>query len=199
MGSDRHYPEEAPVHRVTVDGFWIDRTPVTNRQFPRLRRRDRPRHVRRETARSEGLSRRLAADAVGRLAGLFAPDHPVDLRDWSQWWTFRFGANWRQPTGRRATSTVSTTTRSFTSPTPMRSLCALGRQGSADRGGMGVRRPRRARRRRVRLGRRIHARRPAHGQHLAGRVPARKPLRRRLCADLAGKRVSAERLRPLTT
>jgi formylglycine-generating enzyme len=30
MGSDRHYPEEAPVHRVTVGGFWIDRTPVTN-------------------------------------------------------------------------------------------------------------------------------------------------------------------------
>jgi formylglycine-generating enzyme len=33
MGSDRHYPEEAPVHRVTVDGFWIDHAPVTNRQF----------------------------------------------------------------------------------------------------------------------------------------------------------------------
>src|SRR5690348_17919339 len=33
MGSNDHYPEEAPVHRVTVDGFWIDRTPVTNRQF----------------------------------------------------------------------------------------------------------------------------------------------------------------------
>jgi formylglycine-generating enzyme required for sulfatase activity len=33
MGSDRHYPEEAPAHRVTVDGFWIDRTPVTNRKF----------------------------------------------------------------------------------------------------------------------------------------------------------------------
>ena len=32
MGSDRHYPEEAPSHRVTVDGFWIDKTPVTNRQ-----------------------------------------------------------------------------------------------------------------------------------------------------------------------
>ena len=33
MGSDKHYPEEAPVHRVTVDEFAIDRTPVTNRQF----------------------------------------------------------------------------------------------------------------------------------------------------------------------
>jgi formylglycine-generating enzyme len=33
MGSDRHYPEEAPVHRVTVAGFLIDRTPVTNREF----------------------------------------------------------------------------------------------------------------------------------------------------------------------
>ena len=33
MGSDRHYPEEAPAHSVTVKPFWIDRTPVTNRQF----------------------------------------------------------------------------------------------------------------------------------------------------------------------
>jgi formylglycine-generating enzyme required for sulfatase activity len=33
MGSDRHYPEETPVHRVTVSDFWIDRAPITNRQF----------------------------------------------------------------------------------------------------------------------------------------------------------------------
>jgi len=36
VGSDRHYPEEAPVHRVTIDGFWIDRTPVTNAEFLRF-------------------------------------------------------------------------------------------------------------------------------------------------------------------
>ena len=35
MGSGKHYPEEAPAHPVTVDGFRIDRTPVTNRQFKR--------------------------------------------------------------------------------------------------------------------------------------------------------------------
>ena len=36
MGSASHYAEERPVHRVTVDGFWIDRTPVTNEQFARF-------------------------------------------------------------------------------------------------------------------------------------------------------------------
>src|SRR3954468_23076714 len=33
MGSQKHYPEERPVHRVTVDGFWIDKFPVTNARF----------------------------------------------------------------------------------------------------------------------------------------------------------------------
>jgi formylglycine-generating enzyme required for sulfatase activity len=33
MGCDKHYPEEAPAHRVTLDSFWINRTPVTNRAF----------------------------------------------------------------------------------------------------------------------------------------------------------------------
>src|ERR1700753_3235964 len=37
MGSDKHYPEEAPSHSVAVDGFWIDRTPVTNAQFKAFR------------------------------------------------------------------------------------------------------------------------------------------------------------------
>src|ERR671911_2223874 len=36
MGSDGHYPEEAPAHRVTVDGFWMDRCAVTNAEFRRF-------------------------------------------------------------------------------------------------------------------------------------------------------------------
>ena len=39
MGSDRHYPEEAPAHKVTVGGFWIDAGPVTNREFGRFVRK----------------------------------------------------------------------------------------------------------------------------------------------------------------
>src|SRR5580692_5057329 len=70
----------------------------------------------------------------------------------------------------------------------------MGGQGPADRGRMGVRRARRARRCRVCLGRRVHARRQAHGQYLAGQFPAREFVHRRLLAHLAGNGVSAERL-----
>lgn len=36
MGSDDFYPEERPVHRVTVDGFWMDKYPVTSAEFRRF-------------------------------------------------------------------------------------------------------------------------------------------------------------------
>ena len=72
MGSDHHYPEEAPVHRVTVDGFWIDRTPVTNRQFKAFVKATGHVTYGRDSARSEGLSRRVAAHDLCRLAGVRA-------------------------------------------------------------------------------------------------------------------------------
>jgi len=94
MGSDRHYPEEAPVHRVTVDGFWIDRTTVTNRQFEDF-----------VTATGHVTFAEIPPDPndyPGALphmlyAGslVFTPPHrPVDLRDWSRWWAFLKGASW---------------------------------------------------------------------------------------------------------
>ena len=102
MGSDNHYPEEAPVHRVNVDGFWIDRTPVTNRQFKRIRQGDGPRHYRRDPAGPEGLSRRAAAYALRRVAGILAAHARVDLARLEQWWRFMKGADWRHPYGPRS-------------------------------------------------------------------------------------------------
>jgi sulfatase modifying factor 1 len=99
MGSDRHYPEEAPVHRVTVDAFWMDRTPITNRQFKAFVRATG--HVTSAQIVPE------AKDYPGALphmlyAGslVFAPpERPVDLRKWGEWWTFLKGADWRHPYG----------------------------------------------------------------------------------------------------
>jgi formylglycine-generating enzyme required for sulfatase activity len=103
MGSDEHYAEEAPVHRVTVEALRIDRTPVTNREF-------------REFVKATGhvTFAEIAPDPKdypGALSNMLkagslvfnSPKHPVDdLRDWSQWWTFKFGANWRRPYGPRS-------------------------------------------------------------------------------------------------
>src|SRR5229473_3462734 len=62
MGSNDHYPEEAPVHRVTVDGFWIDRTPVTNRQFKAFVK----------ATGHKRLSGRITPHALCRIAGVRA-------------------------------------------------------------------------------------------------------------------------------
>jgi len=99
MGSDRHYPEEKPVHHVQVDGFWIDRTPVTNAQFRAF-----------VEATGHVTFAEIAPDAKdypGALPEMLQPGslvftppgRPVDLRDFSQWWQFRFGADWRHPEG----------------------------------------------------------------------------------------------------
>ena len=99
MGSDRHYPEEAPVHRVTVDGFWIDRTPVTNAQFRRFV--EATGHVTLAEIAPKAEDYPGALPHMLRAGSLVfdPPSRPVDLRDWSQWWTFRFGATWRKPYG----------------------------------------------------------------------------------------------------
>jgi sulfatase modifying factor 1 len=99
MGSDRHYPEEAPVHRVTVEGFWIDRTPVTNRQFKEFVKATG--HVTfAETAPDP-------KDYPGSLPHMIyagslvftPPAGPVDLRNFGEWWSLMQGANWRRPYG----------------------------------------------------------------------------------------------------
>nr|WP_262300287.1 formylglycine-generating enzyme family protein [Microvirga sp. HBU67692] len=99
MGSDRHYPEEAPVHRVTVDGLWMDRTPVTNRQFREFVRATG--HVTMAERKPDPKDYPGALPHMLKAGSLVfkPPRGPVDLRDWSRWWKFRFGATWRHPTG----------------------------------------------------------------------------------------------------
>jgi formylglycine-generating enzyme len=99
MGSDVHYPEEAPVHLVTVDGFWMDITPVTNADFARFVR---------ETGYVTLSERPLSSqDYPGVPEELLVPGSlvfqqprgPVALDDISAWWKFIPGADWRHPEG----------------------------------------------------------------------------------------------------
>ena len=97
MGSDRHYAEEAPAHAVAVDGFWIDATPVTNAQFRRFV--EVTGHVTWAEISPDPKDYPGAKPSMLKAGGLVftPPKRPVDLRDWSQWWSFTFGASWRRP------------------------------------------------------------------------------------------------------
>jgi formylglycine-generating enzyme required for sulfatase activity len=99
MGSDRHYPEESPVHRVTVDGFWIDRAPITNREFRRFVEATGHVTVAETPPNPDDYPGALPHMLKAGSLTFDPPTHPVDLRDWSRWWTFRFGATWRKPYG----------------------------------------------------------------------------------------------------
>ena len=102
MGSDRHYPEEAPAHDVSVDGFWMDRAPVTNRDF--LQFVNATGYVTLAEKKPDPADYPGALPHMIRAGSLVftPPREPVDLRDWSRWWVFKLGANWRRPYGPRS-------------------------------------------------------------------------------------------------
>jgi sulfatase modifying factor 1 len=99
MGSNDHYPEEAPAHSVTVSGFWMDAHAVTNAEFRRFV----------EATGYVTLAERPVdiADYPGAKPELLEPSAvvfrktagPVDLRDPHNWWTYVRGADWRHPRG----------------------------------------------------------------------------------------------------
>jgi sulfatase modifying factor 1 len=99
MGSDVHYPEEAPAHRVRVDGFWIDQFQVTNAEF---RRFVKATGYTTEAERTPDASRYPGANPELLKSGstvFVSPGHPVPLDDPYQWWRFVPGADWRHPRG----------------------------------------------------------------------------------------------------
>jgi formylglycine-generating enzyme len=99
MGSDEHYPEEAPAHRVTVDGFWIDRHPVTNREFAEFVRATGHVTVAEQVPDAADYPRARPELLVPASTVFRNPGRPVDLRDPYQWWTYVPGAGWRHPQG----------------------------------------------------------------------------------------------------
>ena len=99
MGSDAFYPEERPVHEVEVDGFWIDRHPVTNAQFRRFVKATGYVTLAEQPPEPDDYP---DADPALLVPGalVFQPSAgPVDLRDWRAWWAWVPGASWRSPEG----------------------------------------------------------------------------------------------------
>ena len=98
MGSDKHYPEEAPVHRVSVDGFWMDRTPITNADFLRFLTATGYRTFAETPPRAEDYPGALPEMLYAGSMVFLKPQRRVDLGACT-WWQFMAGADVRYPLG----------------------------------------------------------------------------------------------------
>jgi formylglycine-generating enzyme required for sulfatase activity len=112
MGSDNKdaRPDEKPVHPVRVDGFWMDKTPVTNRQFKEFV--DQTGYI--TTAEKKPTLEEIMAQVppgtpepapellIAASLVFSPPKHPVPLTNHHIWWEWRPGADWRHPEGKNS-------------------------------------------------------------------------------------------------
>lgn len=100
MGSpDGLFPDALPVHEVRLDGFWIDRTEVTNTQFASFVAATGYVTVAEQTPRAEDYPGVPAENLVAGSIVFTPPDHAVALHQPLRWWSYMPGANWRRPEG----------------------------------------------------------------------------------------------------
>jgi formylglycine-generating enzyme required for sulfatase activity len=88
-----------PIHRVYVDGFYMDKTDVTNAQFARFVKATGYVTVAERTPRAEDFPGAPPENLVAGSVVFSPPDHPVPLNNHFQWWSYVHGANWRHPDG----------------------------------------------------------------------------------------------------
>ena len=197
MGSNEHYPEEAPTHQVRVGRLRHQSVRGDEPRVRRLRGRHRLSDRRRTAARPGGLSGHPGGEPGARVDGVRADPGPVDLRHLSQWWRWKPGASWQHPLGPRSTlAKLADHPVVHVAHEDAAAYASLGGWVAADRGAVGVRRPRRSGRPAVHLGRRGPAGRADHGQHL-GRTGLPVAIDRGvgLAPDGAGRQLPGQRVR----
>ncbi len=88
-----------PIHRVYVDGFWMDRTEVTNREFERFVRATGYVTIAEKPPTAEEFPGAPPENLVAGSVVFTPPDHAVPLSDHYEWWRYVAGASWRHPAG----------------------------------------------------------------------------------------------------
>ena len=98
-GGPDGFSDARPVHRVRVDGFWMDRTEVTNAQFAAFVRATGHVTVAERTPTAADVPGAAPEALVAGSAVFTAPDGPVPLSDSYRWWRYVPGVSWRHPFG----------------------------------------------------------------------------------------------------
>ncbi len=99
MGSEEFYPEERPVHQVHVDGFWMDRSTITNEQFAKFVAETGYKTVAERPVKAEDFPGAPLENLVPGALVFRKASGPVDLRNYANWWSWVPGASWCHPYG----------------------------------------------------------------------------------------------------
>jgi formylglycine-generating enzyme required for sulfatase activity len=100
MGCDTcDMPDAAPAHLVTVDGFWMDKTPITNAQFEKFVKATGYKTIAERKPDPKDFAGAPAEMLVPGCAVFTPPAQAVSLNDPLAWWKYVPGANWKSPEG----------------------------------------------------------------------------------------------------
>ena len=99
MGSDKFYPEEKPAHKVTVDGFWIDKYPVTNKAYSDFVSAKNYVTVAERPLNPAEFPTVAKEDLIPGSMVFEKGNEAVDLKDYTNWWRWTKGASWKHPQG----------------------------------------------------------------------------------------------------
>jgi formylglycine-generating enzyme required for sulfatase activity len=102
-GGNDPMPDTRPIHRVYVDGFWMDKTEVTNAQFARFVSATGYVTIAERTPTREEFPTAPAENLVAGSVVFTPTEERVPLDSHYRWWRYEKGANWRQPDGPQST------------------------------------------------------------------------------------------------
>ena len=91
--------DSRPIHRVYVDGFWMDKTDITNKEFSIFVQSTGYVTIAERKPKAEDFPGAPPENLVAGSVVFSPPDHQVSLDDHYQWWSYVAGANWRHPQG----------------------------------------------------------------------------------------------------
>jgi sulfatase modifying factor 1 len=98
-GGHESMPDARPIHRVYVDGFWMDKTEVTNKQFEKFIRATGYKTIAEIAPTKEEFPTAPAENLVAGSTVFTPTKKPVVLDDKLKWWRYEHGADWRHPEG----------------------------------------------------------------------------------------------------